>query len=75
MTIDKILKKYGHLIKGWDSEDYYGDGTILYYLYLKKPYVSDCEGYAHDMISGYVDELENWLKSVWKIDPAEWDKL
>lgn len=73
MTINKILKKYGHFIKDWDCENY--NEGVLYYLYLKKPYVSDCEGYAHDMISGYVDELEIWLKNVWKIDPAVWDNL
>lgn len=73
MTIYTILKKYGHLIKSWDCDEQ-ADGT-LFYLYLKKPYVSDCEGYTHDMISGYVYELENWLKNVWKIDPVSWDNL
>lgn len=74
MTINQILKKYSKYIKDWDSEDY-GDGTILYYLYLKKPYVSDCEGYEHDMISGYVNDLEYWLKNIRTIDPTEWDNL
>ena len=74
MTINTILKKYEHLIKDWDFEDY-GDGTTLYYLYLKKPYVSKCEGYEHDMISGYINDLEYWLKNVYKIDAEQWDNL
>lgn len=73
MTINQILKKYGKYIKDWDKEEY--NEGIVYYLYLKKPYVSDCEGYVFDQISGYVDELECWLKNVWKIDPEEWDNL
>lgn len=74
MTINQILKKYGKYIKDWEAEDY-GDGTVLYYLYLKKPYVSDCEGYPFDKISGYVNDLEYWLKNVRTIDPTEWDNL
>lgn len=73
MTINKILKKYGHLIKDWDRDEQ-TDGN-LYYLYLKKPYVSDCEGYVFDQVSGHIDDLEFWLKNVWKIDPTEWDNL
>lgn len=75
MTLDEILTKYGHLIKDWEFTNDDDPNNRVYYLYLKKPYVSDCEGYTYDMISGYVDELEIWLKNVWKIDPTEWDNL
>ena len=73
--MNRLLKKYGHLIKDWEVVNDDDPNGKVYYLYLKKPYVSDCEGYVFDQISGYIGDLEYWLKKVWQIDPAEWDRL
>lgn len=74
--MDKILKKYGDIIKGWDSDVGVGENPndVYYWVWFKEPYVIKEYGAVSDTIDcELLPDLERKLKQVYK-DQDVWNK-
>ena len=75
--MDKILKKYSHIIKGWDYETGIGDNPneTYYSVWLKKPYVMEYDGRITDGTAfEKIKDIRKYLKSVRK-DEQAWNNI
>lgn len=76
--MNKILKKYGDIIMGWDTEVGIGENPdeVFYYVWLKKPWVMEVGGKLSDVTDGF-DTLKNVMKCLKtaRKDIDVWDKL
>lgn len=75
--MDKILKKYSHIIKDWDSETGIGENPneIFYSIWLNKPYVIEYENRLTDGTAfESVATLRKILKTAHK-DEKAWDNI
>ncbi|MEE1225920.1 MAG: hypothetical protein UHM08_02335 [Bacteroidales bacterium] len=75
--MDKLLKKYGHIIKDWDSDTGIGENPneVFYSVWLKKPYVIEYENRLTDGTAfESVKTLRAILKTAYKNEQV-WDNL
>lgn len=73
--MDKILKRYGDMIDGWDSDVGIGENPedVYYWVWVKRPWVMKIDGEITDSVDCELPErVMELLKTAYK-DEKVWD--